>query len=39
MPDLIHVAYNQSGNSINTNELGMRDMQARAYDIGCLNIF
>ena len=33
MPDLIHVAYNQSGNSINTNELGMRDMQARAYDM------
>ena len=27
MPDLIHVAYNQSGNSINTNELGMREMQ------------
>ena len=33
MPDLIHVAYNQSGNSINTNELGMRDMQAKAYDM------
>ena len=33
MPDLIHVAYNQSGNSINTNELGMREMQARAYDM------
>ena len=33
MPDLIHVAYNQSCNSINTNELGMRDMQARAYDM------
>lgn len=32
MPDLVHVNYNQTGKSKKTNPLGMREMQARAYD-------
>ncbi|MDT0691213.1 helicase-related protein [Salegentibacter sp. F188] len=32
MPDLVHVTYNQTGKSKKTNEYGMREMQARAYD-------
>jgi hypothetical protein len=32
MPDLVHVNYNQTGKSKKTNEYGMREMQARAYD-------
>jgi len=32
MPDLVHVEYNQTGESKSTNPLGMRDMQARAYE-------
>ena len=31
MPDLIHVTYNQTGKSKKTNELGMREMQEKAY--------
>lgn len=31
MPDLIKVTYNQTGQSKKTNELGMREMQERAY--------
>jgi len=31
MPDLIKVNYEQTGKSTNTDALGMRDMQARAY--------
>jgi len=31
MPDLIKVTYDQTGNSTNTDALGMRQMQARAY--------
>ncbi len=33
MPNLVDVTYEQSGKSIATNELGMREMQARAYDL------
>lgn len=32
MPDLVHVTYKQTGKSKKTNEYGMREMQARAYD-------
>ncbi len=32
MPDLVHVTYNQTGKSKSTNELGMREMQERAYE-------
>lgn len=32
MPNLIEIEYNQSGSSASTNELGMREMQARAYE-------
>ncbi len=32
MPDLVHVNYNQTGKSKKTNHLGMREMQARAYE-------
>ncbi len=32
MPDIVHVEYNQTGESKSTNSLGMRDMQARAYE-------
>lgn len=31
MPDIVHVTYSQTGQSIRTNSMGMRDMQARAY--------
>ncbi len=31
MPDLIKVTYNQTGKSKKTNELGMREMQEKAY--------
>ena len=33
MPNLVDVTYEQSGKSITTNELGMREMQARAYEL------
>lgn len=32
MPDLIHVKYDQTGQSKKTNELGMREMQEKAYE-------
>lgn len=32
MPDIINVNYHQTGASKTTNELGMRDMQARVFD-------
>lgn len=32
MPDLLNVTYAQTGASTNHNSLGMREMQARAYD-------
>lgn len=32
MPNLIEIEYEQTGASASTNELGMREMQARAYD-------
>lgn len=31
MPDIVHVTYGQTGQSIQTNSMGMRDMQARAF--------
>ncbi len=31
MPDIIHVTYAQTGASSQTNALGMRDKQAKAY--------
>ena len=31
MPDIVHVNYAQTGQSSQTNALGMRDMQAKAY--------
>ena len=31
MPDLLHVTYAHTGDSITSNKLGMREMQARAY--------
>ena len=31
MPNLVHVKYNQTGNSKSTNALGMREMQEKAY--------
>src|SRR6476620_3785014 len=31
MPDLIHVTYNQTGKSKSTAEMGMREMQSRAF--------
>lgn len=31
MPNLVEVQYEQTGNSTNTDALGMREMQARAY--------
>tara|TARA_Y100000768_G_C23987827_1_gene690093 strand:+ start:2262 stop:4193 length:1932 start_codon:yes stop_codon:yes gene_type:complete len=33
MPNLVHVSYAQNGKSIDTNELGMREMQARAFEL------
>jgi len=32
MPDIVHVTYNQTGESTKNNPLGMRDMQARAFE-------
>lgn len=32
MPDLIHVEYAQTGESTKTNAMGMRDMQAKAFE-------
>lgn len=32
MPDIVHVQYQQTGKSKKTNELGMREMQERAYN-------
>lgn len=32
MPDLMTVQYKQTGKSANLNEMGMREMQARAYE-------
>ncbi|MEQ5792244.1 ATP-dependent helicase [Muricauda sp. NFXS6] len=32
MPDLVHVKYQQTGKSKKTNELGMREMQQKAYE-------
>ncbi|WP_442267641.1 DEAD/DEAH box helicase [Tenacibaculum sp. ZS6-P6] len=32
MPNLINVTYNQTGKSKNTNALGMREMQEKAYE-------
>ena len=32
MPDIVKVTYNQTGQSTQTNPLGMRDMQARAFE-------
>lgn len=31
MPDLLHVTYEATGQSTNTNAMGMREMQARAF--------
>ena len=33
MPNLIDVAYKQTGESLKTNHLGMREMQTRAYEM------
>ncbi len=32
MPNLIEVTYNQTGKSTHTNQMGMREMQAKAYE-------
>ena len=32
MPDIVHVTYNQTGQSTQTNPMGMRDMQERAFE-------
>ena len=32
MPDLVKVNYARTGQSTKTNEFGMREMQARAYE-------
>lgn len=32
MPDIVFVTYNQTGQSTKTNPMGMRDMQARAFE-------
>lgn len=32
MPDIVKVQYHQTGNSTKTNAMGMREMQARAYE-------
>ena len=32
MPDIIEVNYNQTGKSTQINALGMREMQAKAYE-------
>lgn len=31
MPNLVEVSYEQTGRSTNTDALGMREMQARAF--------
>jgi superfamily II DNA or RNA helicase len=33
MPNIVDVNYKQTGKSINTNNMGMREMQARAYEM------
>ncbi|MBK9509970.1 MAG: DEAD/DEAH box helicase family protein [Cytophagaceae bacterium] len=32
MPDIVHVTYAQTGQSSNTNQYGMREMQQKAYE-------
>ena len=32
MPNLVDVTYAQTGKSLSTNSMGMRDMQARAFE-------
>ena len=32
MPNLVEVNYKQTGKSLNTNNLGMREMQERAFE-------
>lgn len=32
MPDIVHVTYGQTGQSISTDNMGMRDMQIRAFE-------
>jgi hypothetical protein len=32
MPNLVEVTYAQTGQSLATNKLGMREMQARAFE-------
>lgn len=32
MPDIVHVTYGQTGQSTKINPMGMRDMQAKAYE-------
>jgi len=32
MPDIVKIEYHQTGSSSNTNELGMREMQQKAYE-------
>lgn len=32
MPNFVDITYSQTGNSLSTNELGMRDMQAKAFE-------
>jgi superfamily II DNA or RNA helicase len=32
MPDIVHVTYGQTGQSTKTNNMGMRDMQAKAFE-------
>lgn len=32
MPDIVHVTYGQTGQSTKTNPMGMRDMQAKAFE-------
>ena len=32
MPDLVNVTYKQTGKSKKTNEMGMREMQEKAYE-------
>jgi len=32
MPDLVNVTYAQTGQSLSTDHMGMREMQARAFE-------
>jgi len=32
MPNFVDVAYKQTGDSLSTNTMGMRDMQAKAFE-------